>query len=312
MLLPFLIATALMSTPQPADAAFETDHPEAFHDLVAEDAELEKLADGFKFLEGPTFVDGEVGGVIFSDIPNQTLHRHADGRTSVFLKARGNGTTSGPDGTLLRAGHDSRKVHVTDPRTANDRVLVEAFELDGRPTRFNSPNDLVARADGMIFFTDPYWGLPGDRRDELMEYGGQWLFRHEPATGQTVPVAKDFERPNGLAFAPDGRTLYVGDDARRHVRRFSVDSDGDLTGGEVFVEVDPGVPDGMRVDDRGNLWCTAGNGVQVFAPDGTHLGTVLVPESPANVELANGRAYVTARTGLYAIDVKVRPATARD
>ncbi|MEM6562039.1 MAG: SMP-30/gluconolactonase/LRE family protein, partial [Planctomycetota bacterium] len=180
-------------------------------------------------------------------------------------------------------------------------------EWDGK--KFNSPNDIVVHSSGVVYFTDPPWGLPGNQRDELMEYGGSYVFRVDGT--EVVPVATDFGRPNGLAFNADESILYIGDDQKKHVRKFNVEPDGSLTGGDVFCDIDPGVPDGMRVDTDGNLWCTAGDGVQVFAPDGTHLGTVESPESPANCLLADGYLWLTARTSVYRIKVNATPANDR-
>ena len=221
-----------------------------------------------------------------------------------------NGNDLDPGGHLLTCEHKTRLVSVTEPATGGERrVLVDHFEHDGKPTKFNSPNDVAAHPDGQsIYFTDPYWGLPGDRRQELMEYGGDqcWVFRCNGDGSECRPVVKDFKRPNGLAFTPDAKQLYVGDDQEKHVRRFDVASDGSLTGGEVFCEIDAGVPDGMRVDRDGRLFCTAGDGVHVFLPDGRRIGKVLCPETPANCRFGgkNGRTlYMTAHTGLYAIDL---------
>ena len=304
--LPLILAATLMNHHH-----LEPHDPGAFHALVAESAEVEQLADGFSFIEGPVWVGDRL---IFSDIPNKTLHSFTPGddAAGTWRQQQGNGNTIGPDGRIYMAGHDSRVVKVAELPDGPSEVLVGSFEHDGQTYKFNSPNDIVVRSDGLVFFTDPYWGLPGDKRDELMEYGdgGQWVFMFDPKTEKITVLATDFDRPNGLAFSPDESQLYVGDDAKRHVRRFDVADDGTLNGGDVFTTIAPGVPDGMRVDTQGNLFCTAGDGVQVFAPDGRLLGKVLVPETPANCELANGRLYMTAKTGLYAIDVKATGATA--
>ncbi|MEM8875748.1 MAG: SMP-30/gluconolactonase/LRE family protein [Planctomycetota bacterium] len=289
MILPLMMLAAMAQSSQPAPS---------FADLVPADAKIEKVATGFGFLEGPAWLDGRL---VFSDIPKDTIHAlEADG-PQVFRTPshNANGNTV-HDGVLYTCEHSSRVVSTT---TDGERTVL-VHEWDGK--KFNSPNDIVVHSSGIVYFTDPYWGLPADKRDELMEYGGCYVFRVDGT--EVVPVAKDFGRPNGLAFSPDESILYIGDDEKKHVRKFTVENDGSLSGGEVFCEIDPGVPDGMRVDTAGNLWCTAGDGVQVFAPDGTHLGTVECPESPANCELADGYLWMTARSSLYRIKVNAQPA----
>jgi gluconolactonase len=137
------------------------------------------------------------------------------------------------------------------------------------------------------------------------------VFRFDPATGQTRPVAKDFERPNGLCFSPNEKKLYVADSGRRHVRAFAVQKDGSLTGGEVFCQIDRGVPDGIRCDATGRLYSSAGDGVHIFQPDGGRVGKIMVPETPANLAFG-GKDYktlfITARSSLYAIRLAVRGA----
>jgi gluconolactonase len=274
-----------------------------FEKLLAADAKVEKIADGFQFIEGPAWLDG---GLVFSDIPNDRLHFYKNGEVSVWREPsrNANGNVVDHDGHLVTCEHGSRVVS----RTKSGERTVIADEWDGK--KFNSPNDVQSKSDGTLWFTDPYWGLPAKQREELMEYGGCYVFRLDP-DGSVTSVATDFKRPNGLAFTADEKTLYIADDQEKHIRRFTVNDDNTLSGGEIFCTIEPGVPDGIRVDEHGNVWTTAGNGVQVFAPDGTHLGTVEVPESPANCAFGgdDGRTlFMTARTGLYAIRTTVRDA----
>ena len=301
-----LAALALLAQTQPAmPDALAPDDPAAFRQVVSDDASVRKLAGGFKFLEGPAWTGDRL---LFSDIPNSTIHAYENGAAGVYRnpsnKANGNAHR---DGTLYTCEHESRLVSATDDG-GERRVLVDGFEHEGKPVKFNSPNDVAVAPGGAVYFTDPPWGLPGNRRDELMEYGGSWVFRHDPATGQTTPVAKEMSRPNGLCFSPDGRTLYVGDDKEKIIRKFAVEGDGSLTGGEVFAEIDAGVPDGIRCDADGRLYSSAGDGVHVFSPGGTRIGKILVPEGPANLTFGgpDGRTlFITAKTGLYAIDLNV-------
>ena len=283
---------------------------DAMLDVAARDAEVRKVADGFQFIEGPAWVRDRL---VFSDIPQNRMHFFRGGEVSVYREPshNANGNTVDPGGHLVTCEHATRLVSVTEPAIDGQRrVLVETFDHDGKPAKFNSPNDCVVHAaSGAIYFTDPYWGLPAKNRAELMEYGEDqcWVFRVEADGTGCRPVAKDFRRPNGLAFTPDHGRLFVGDDERKHVRRFDVADDGSLSGGEVFCEIDVGVPDGMRVDRGGRLFCTAGDGVHVFAPDGKRLGKLLCPEGVANCEFGGeGRRtlYMTANTGLYAVDLK--------
>lgn len=301
--LALLAAEIMQNRPDPApdDRPSVVVEDDRMHAVAAPDAEVRLLAGGFKFLEGPVWLENRL---IFSDIPAAKLYAWSPGTGVVVFREQSfgaNGNTIDREGRLVSCEHGTRVVS----RTTDDRreVLVERFE--GR--KFNSPNDAVVQSDGTIWFTDPPWGLPRDQWDELMEYGGSWVFRYDPADGSVVPVAKDFERPNGLCFSPDEKYLYIADDARRHIRRFEVTADGRLEAGEVFAEIDPGGPDGIRCDAAGRLYSTAGDGVHVFDPDGTRLGKILVPETPANCAFGGEEGktlFMTARTGLYAIDLK--------
>ena len=274
-------------------------------DLIAEDATIEKVASDLQFVEGPVWVEDRL---IFSDIPAKKLYSFKDGKLSVFREEShaANGNTLDAQGHLLSCEHESRVVSITEPALEGERrVLVDSFDNDGTRTRFNSPNDIVAAADGTIYFTDPYWGIPQHRRDELMEYGGCWVFCVRE--GVATPVAKDFKRPNGLAFTPDQSHLLIADDQEGHVRKFKVEADHTLSGGEVFCSTDNGIPDGIRVHPSGNLFSSAGDGVHVFDNTGKRLGKILVPESPANLCFGGpgGKTlFMTARTGLYTTTLK--------
>ena len=173
--------------------------------------------------------------------------------------------------------------------------------------RFNSPNDAVVRTDGMIFFTDPPYGLRDDARDRQKDQGGNYVFRFNPATGKSTVIADDFDMPNGLCFSPDEKLLYIGDSGKpHHIRVFDVADDGTLPNGRLFATIPEGVPDGMRCDSRGRLWSSGGKGIYIYAPSGEQVGMIDVPETPAN--LCFGAAdyhtlFIVARTGLYSVRV---------
>ena len=190
-------------------------------------------------------------------------------------------------------------------------VLVDRFQ--GK--KLNSPNDVVVKSDGTVWFTDPPYGILSDYEGRIAEseYGGCYVFRFDPATGVLDPVVEDFNKPNGIAFSPDESKLYVVDTGRshspegeHHIRVFSVDDQGRLSGGNVFAEVSPGIPDGLRVDIQGNIWTSAGDGVHCYAPDGVRLGKIMVPEPVSNLTFGGpkrNRLFITATTSLYAVYV---------
>lgn len=267
--------------------------------LVPRPVKVEKLAGGFQFTEGPVWADG---GLLFSDIPADTIYRWQD-RDGVRVFRRpshnSNGLTLDAQGRLVCCEHGSRSV----TRTEKDgTVKTLASRYAGRP--LNSPNDAAFFRDGTLYFTDPPYGI----RPEQQEQKVQGIYRLWPETGRLELLLSDFDRPNGIAFSPDHRTLYVSDSSSRsHIRSFRVTASGRLLDGKVFAtlrDTREGIPDGLKVDRRGNVWSTGPGGIWVFDPDGTHLGTILTPEVPANCAWggSDGRdLFVTARTGLYRI-----------
>jgi gluconolactonase len=234
------------------------------------------------------------------------------GGVSVFRSPANfaNGHTRDRQGRLVTCEHGSRRVTRTEPDGAIT-VLADAF--GGR--RLNSPNDVVVQSNGAIWFTDPTYGILSDyegfRADP--EQGARGVYRIDPASGALIRVVDDFVQPNGLAFSPDERRLYVADSgfshddaAPHHIRVFDVSEDGTLAGGAVFAEVAPGVPDGMRIDSEGNLWTSAGDGIHVLDPDGALLGKILLPQTVANLTFGGprrNRLFVTATRSLYALYV---------
>lgn len=270
-----------------------------FGRIVPSDACVEKLATGFQFTEGPVWFSEYGGFLVFSDIPGDELKRwsQADG-VSVFRSPsyNANGNTLDRQGRLVTCEHGSRTVTRTD-KDGTICTLAHAFE--GK--RLNSPNDAVVKSDGSVWFTDPPYGINAAQKEQSRNF----VFRFEPKTGGLKPVVDDFDMPNGLCFSPDEAKLYIADSGEpRHLRVFDVRSDGTLTGGGVFCEIDAGVPDGIRADTKGRVYSTAGDGVQIFAPDGRLIGKILVPEAAANCCFGgpgHHTLFITAQTSLYAI-----------
>jgi gluconolactonase len=292
--------------------AFEVLH-ERFASIAMGNVHLEKLYTGCRWAEGPAyFPAGRY--LIWSDIPNDRIMRwdETDGSVSVFRAPafNTNGHTVDREGRLVSCEHRGRCVS----RTGFDgrrEVLVDRF--DGK--RLNSPNDLVVMSDGTIWFTDPSYGIDSEYEGDAApsEIGACHVYRFDPATGSIAAVATDFVRPNGIAFSPDESHLYVADtgathvkDGPRHIRKFAVTADGALTGGDVFATCTVGLFDGFRLDTSGNLWSSAGDGVHCFAPDGTLIGKVRVPEVVANVCFGGpkrNRLFICGTTSLYSVYV---------
>jgi gluconolactonase len=268
-------------------------------------ARLKRLARGFSFTEGPIWLP-EQDCLLFSDIPADRIYRlTADGRVSVFRSPSGhsNGLTLDAAGRLIACEHGNRRVTLTDT-DGTLRVLADAY--DGM--RLNSPNDVVVGFDGAIYFTDPPYGV----KSEEQECPVQGVYRVDATDGKIHLVADDFDRPNGLAFSPDGKRLYIDDSsARRHIRVFDVADDGSLTNGRLFHDMRStrhGAPDGMSVDAQGNVYCTGAGGVWVFNSHGEHLGTIRMPEKPSNCAWGDKDSrslYITAPTSVYCIRVSI-------
>ncbi len=271
-------------------------------DLPMIDSALEEIHSGFQFTEGPVWHPD--GYLLFSDIPANTIYRWSpEDSISVFRKPSGNsnGLTYDRQGRLIACEHGNRRVSRTEPDGT-----ITALATHFRGKRLNSPNDVVVKSDGSIYFTDPPYGV----RDEDRELDFQGVYRLDPDGALTLLV-DDFEKPNGLAFSVDEKTLYIADTPRRHVRAFDVLEDGTLANGRLFCEQIsdlPGGPDGMKVDTEDNLYVTAAGGVWVFDKTGQHIGTIETPNRPANCAFGdadNRSFYITAISGLYRIRLKV-------
>ncbi|MBF9194735.1 SMP-30/gluconolactonase/LRE family protein [Microvirga terrestris] len=289
-----------------------------FQRLHIGSARLEKLAEGCRWAEGPAyFPAGRY--LIWSDVPNDRMMRfdETSGTVSVFRHSSGysNGNTVDRQGRLVTCEHGNRRV----TRTEHDgSITVLASHHQGK--RFNSPNDVVVKSDGSIWFTDPAYGIDSDYEGHKAEseIGACHVYRIDPYTGDVRSVADDFVRPNGIAFSPDERRLYVADtgathvkDGPRHIRVFDVDDQGGLSGGNVFATCTQGLFDGFRLDEAGRIWTSAGDGVHCYENDGTLIGKILVPEAVANVVfggLKRNRLYICATTSLYSIMLPVNGA----
>jgi gluconolactonase len=285
---------------------------------------MERLHRGCRWTEGPAyFPAGRY--VVFSDIPNDQILRwdETTGAVGVFRHPAGyaNGHTVDRQGRLVSCEQDGRRITRTEP---DGSVTVLADRYAGQ--RFNSPNDIVERADGSLWFTDPAYGIDSDYEGHqaVSEIGACHVYRLDPG-GRVDIVAADFDRPNGLAFAADEQQLYIGDSARRHIRRFDVvagdstarpsqmSNNGDpvpvrLAGGSVFATCDAGTFDGIRLDSGGRVWAAAGDGLHCFDPDGTLIGKIRVPETVANFTFGGAKRnwlFICATSSLYALMVNV-------
>lgn len=289
-----------------------------FEELVLFNAELEQLAAGFRWVEGPVWF-GDQRCLLFNDIPNnRTLRWSEEHGVSTFLEPSdfANGQTRDLQGRLIQCHHRSRSLTRLEHNGSTTTLIQEA---QGR--RLNAPNDLVVKNDGSIWFSDPLYGLlndyEGGRQDSEQPPA---LYRLDPESGVAAVVATDFDGPNGLAFSPNEQLLYVAEsgapgasEPRRYIRRFAVNGDGQtLRGGEVFHKISSGWADGFRVDEAGNLWCGAADGVHVIAPDGALIGKVLVPQRVSNLcfgDRFGSRLFICASTAIYSLFTGTRGAT---
>lgn len=300
----FLPFTALLLTAAEGEPFLIKNEAE-FRKCVSRDARVEKLAGDMGFTEGPAWHPD--GFLVFSDIPNNELKKWKVGEgLSTFRKPSQNinGNTIDSQGRLVSAEHSARRVSATE-KDGSIKALVSQY--DGK--KFNSPNDVVVKSDGTLWFTDPPYGLP---KGETKEQAGNYVFRFDPKANKTTLVIKDSDMPNGLVFSPDEKKLYVADSGKpRHIRVFDVNSDGSVGEGKVFCKIDKGGPDGIRCDADGRVWSSAGDGVHIFAPDGSLIGKILTPEGPANLGFGgkDGKTlFITARKSLYSIPVLVNAA----
>lgn len=296
----------------------------ALDELVPRNAKIFKLADGFQFTEGPVWV-GNGKYLLFSDPNANTMYKYtAEGQLSVYREKSGydgadiaefgqpgsNGLTLDPQGRLTINQHGNRRV-IRIEQDGKETVLADRFE--GK--RLNSPNDLVYRSDGALFFTDPPFGLPKFHADKRKELPFEGVFSWYK--GKLQVVSKDMTGPNGIAFSPDEKYLYVGnwDDHKKVIYRYEVQPDATLRNGIIFFDMTsaPGEDaiDGMKIDERGDLYVSGPGGVWVISPEGKHLGTIIAPMHPHNLAWGDDdhqTLYLTAKMGLYRIHLNVRGA----
>ncbi len=278
-------------------------------------ARVERLWTGSRWAEGPAwFAAGRY--LVWSDIPNNRMMRwdETDGSVSEFRNPsnNSNGNTVDPQGRLITCEHLTRRVTRTEH---NGSVTVLADRFDGK--RLNSPNDVVCKSDGSIWFTDPSYGImmdyEGDRA--ISEIGACHVYRIDPASGNVVCVADDYLKPNGLAFSADETTLFIADtggthepDGPAHIRRHQVVADGSLKGGEVIAECDNGFFDGFRLDCDNRIWTSAADGVHCLSESGQLLGKIKIPEFVANVCFGGpklNRLFICGTTSLYSVYLNV-------
>lgn len=272
--------------------------------LIDPDQELEQLVTGFQFTEGPVW-DSSHNRLIFSDIPANTMYSYSK-TTGLELYRKpshfSNGLCMDAQGQLLACEHQARRVSRQTP-DGNIEVLASHY----RGKRLNSPNDLVVASDGSIIFTDPHYGLnDGFGGPAEQEQAHRGVYRIMPGASEPTLLVDDFDAPNGLAFNPDESILYVDDTINRHIRAFRVHDDGSLSGGEVFAELkdedQKGVPDGMKIDALGHIFCTGAGGIWIFNPDASLLARIFTPEVAANLnwgEEDRQTLFITANTSIY-------------
>ena len=293
---------------------YEVIDPEFAHCIFGH-AHIERLWTGARWSEGPVwFAAGRY--LLWSDIPNNRILRwdETDGSVSTFRAPcnNTNGHTLDRQGRLISCEHLTRRVTRTE---YDGTCTVIADQFEGK--RLNSPNDVVVKSDGSIWFTDPSYGIDYDYEGGRAEseIGACHVYRVNPEDGAITIVADDYQKPNGLAFSPDESLLYIADtgathapDGPRHIRRHSVQADGTLSDGAVFASCTQGLFDGFRLDTQGRIWTSAGDGVHCYAPDGRLIGKLLIPETVANVCFGAAklnRLFICGTTSLYAVYLNV-------
>lgn len=301
---------------QPEGTGFEI-FDSRFDACIVGHVRVERLWTGARWSEGPAWFGG-ARCLMWSDIPNNRMLRYdeCDGHVSVFRNPshHSNGNTVDRQGRLVSCEHGARRV----TRTEHDgSITVIADRYEGK--RFNSPNDVVVKSDGAIYFTDPFYGIVADYEGGKaeMEHGGCHVYRVDGATGNVSIIADDFDKPNGLAFSPDEKYLYIADTGAshtvggpKHIRKFDVKNSA-LGQSTVFATCTAGLFDGFRCDADGRVWTSAGDGVHCYDPDGTLIGKVLIPELVSNVCFGGAklnRLFICGTTSLYSVYLAVNGA----
>jgi gluconolactonase len=304
----------------PAPGAEVIRFDKALDALIEPGTQIEKVAGGFKFTEGPMWREGRLW---ISDVVGDKIYAVSPaGQVELLIDKAGgykdpplgkylgpNAMVTDKDGTAILAQQGGRKV-VRIERQLNGKLKLVPFLDTFEGEKFNSPNDLVFAPDGSLWFTDPSYGLAGGDNDPAKEIPFNGVYRY--ADGKLTLAIKDLTLPNGLGFSPDGKTFYVCNSGpKMAVHRYRVAADGSLSESEVLIAFPdgsgPGVPDGMKVDSAGNVWTTAPGGIRIVAPDGKILGQIRLPETAANLAWADGgkTLYITAQTSLYRLKVAI-------
>ena len=286
-----------------------------FRRYILDNASLEVLASGFRWLEGPVWM-GDADCLLFQDIPNNRTMRWIERQGVSIYRAPSNyanGQTRDRSGRLIACSHRGRCLY----RTEYDGNVTTLVDRHGGK-RLNAPNDVVVRSDGTIWFSDPLYGISNDYEGgRQVSEQPPAVYRFDPQNGDIRVVADDFDGPNGIAFSPDESRLYIsetGDQTAEHphqyIRVFDVGADGlTLSGGDVFHKIEPGYCDGMRVDEDGNVWSSAADGVHCIDRAGKLLGKILVPNRVANLTFGGAvknRLFIAGSDTLYAIFVNCR------
>ncbi|NJN40496.1 MAG: SMP-30/gluconolactonase/LRE family protein [Gammaproteobacteria bacterium] len=280
--------------------------------LLATNAGLERLWTGAKWAEGPVYFH-EDDALAWSDVPNNRMFKWTRRDGARIFRAPSqfaNGNYRDLQGRLVTCEHLGRRISRTEP---DGNVVTLVGHFDGK--RLNSPNDVTVRTDGTIWFSDPNYGIMSNNEGYMApsEVGANNVYRFDPGSGEVSVVADDFEKPNGLAFSPNADKLYISDssrshdpDGKHHIRVFDVVDGRHLKNGRVFAVIEPGIPDGFRIDRHGNVFTSAGDGIQVYSEAGKLLGRILVPEAVSNCTFGGpqkNRLFITATSSVYAIDV---------
>jgi gluconolactonase len=287
--------------------------------LVDENVEVQQLGTGFTFTEGPIWNPSQEF-LLFSDMPADTRRRW-DERDGVQVVAspsnKGNGMTLDADGRLIVCEHSTSSLVRIDPDGTGSGREVLASHYEGE--ELNSPNDVCVKADGSIWFSDPWYGrMPvfGVERERVL--GWQGVFRIPPGGGEPELVVEqdEYEQPNGLCFSPDESLLYINDTPKAWIKVYDVNADGTLANGRMFFEgigsgvIEEGIPDGMKCDEQGNIWVTGPGGVWVISAEGEHLGVIKIPENTGNLAWGGPdwhTLFIPSSTSLYAVKTKVGP-----
>jgi gluconolactonase len=291
-----------------------TAESEQLHDLIDPSAEAEQIGTGFTFTEGPIWnPSGQY--LLFSDMPADTRRRW-DEQSGVREVAKpsnkGNGMTLDADGRLIVCEHVTSSVVRMDPDGEGGGREVLATHYEGK--ELNSPNDVMVHSNGAIYFSDPTYGrMPGFGLEREQDLDFQGVYRIPPGGGDLTLLVDDFVQPNGLCFSPDESLLYINDTDHSHIRVFDVADDGTISNSRLFAEgigdaAKAVYVDGMKCDERGNVWVTGTNGIWVFSPDGEHLGVIEIPENAGNLHWGGpdwNWLFVPASTSVYRVKTKV-------